>query len=45
MIVTLLAVAHGVARAQGDARWSWQKPHAKVLPTDSQKNGGQQVRT
>ncbi len=32
-LLTLLALAHGVANAQGEARWSWQEPHAKVLPT------------
>ena len=33
MILTLLASTHGVANAQDEARWSWQKPQAKVLPT------------
>ena len=32
-IVALLAVAHGLANAQNAARWSWQEPQAKVLPT------------
>lgn len=31
--LTLLALASSVANAQDAARWSWQKPHAKVLPT------------
>jgi hypothetical protein len=30
---TLLFALHGVARAQSAARWSWQEPHAKVVPT------------
>jgi hypothetical protein len=33
VILTLLASTHGVANAQDEARWSWQKPQAKVLPT------------
>jgi hypothetical protein len=32
-MVTLLVQANGVANAQGEARWSWQEPHTKVLPT------------
>ncbi len=29
----LLVLAHGVMGAQNAARWSWQEPQAKVLPT------------
>ncbi len=32
-ILTLLAAAHGAANAENAARWSWQEPQAKVLPT------------
>jgi hypothetical protein len=27
-ILTLMALAHGAANAQGEARWSWQELHA-----------------
>jgi hypothetical protein len=32
-MLALLVVAHGVVNAQNAARWSWQEPQAKVLPT------------
>jgi hypothetical protein len=32
-MAALLVAAHGVANAQNAARWSWQEPQAKVLPT------------
>jgi hypothetical protein len=33
ILLALLVAAHGVAQAQPAARWSWQEPQAKVLPT------------
>ena len=32
-MLALLVAAHGVVNAQNVARWSWQEPQAKVLPT------------
>jgi len=32
-MVALLVVAPSVVNAQNAARWSWQEPQAKVLPT------------
>jgi hypothetical protein len=32
-VLALLVAAQGVAHAQNVARWSWQEPQAKVLPT------------
>ena len=32
-MLALLVVAQGVVEAQNGARWSWQEPQAKVLPT------------
>ena len=32
-MLALLIAAHGVVNAQDAARWSWQEPQAKVLPT------------
>ena len=32
-VLALLVAAHGVVNAQNVARWSWQEPQAKVLPT------------
>ncbi len=32
-MLALLVAAHGVVNAQNVPRWSWQEPHAKVLPT------------
>jgi hypothetical protein len=32
-MLALLVAAQGVAHAQNVARWSWQEPQAKVLPT------------
>ena len=32
-MLALLFVAPGVVGAQNGARWSWQEPQAKVLPT------------
>jgi hypothetical protein len=32
-VLALLVAAHGVAIGQDAARWSWQEPQAKVLPT------------
>jgi hypothetical protein len=31
--LALLVAAHGVVNAQNVAKWSWQEPQAKVLPT------------
>jgi hypothetical protein len=31
--LALLATVHGVVYAQSVARWSWQEPHATVVPT------------
>ncbi|MCX6904475.1 MAG: hypothetical protein NTW03_13530, partial [Verrucomicrobia bacterium] len=33
VILALLVAAQGVIQAQNAARWSWQEPQAKVLPT------------
>jgi hypothetical protein len=32
-LLALLVVTHGVLNAQNVARWSWQEPQSKVLPT------------
>jgi hypothetical protein len=32
-MLALLVAAQGVGNAQNVARWSWQEPQAKVLPT------------
>lgn len=32
-MLALLVAGRGVVNAQNVARWSWQEPHAKVLPT------------
>src|SRR3974390_1418945 len=33
VLLALLAAVPGVVKAQNMARWSWQMPQAKVLPT------------
>jgi hypothetical protein len=32
-MLSLLVAVHGLVKAQDVARWSWQEPHAKVVPT------------